>query len=93
MELRLAVKREYFDAIKNGSKTEEYRLRNDYWRKRLGRGKRFTKVVITLGYPKADETDKILTFPWVGWRVKKITHPHFGADEVEVFAIIIGETK
>ncbi|EON7365366.1 ASCH domain-containing protein, partial [Escherichia coli] len=33
--LQLAVKGEYFDAMIRGEKTEEYRLCNDYWKKRL----------------------------------------------------------
>lgn len=33
--LQLAVKGEYFDAMIRGEKTEEYRLFNDYWKKRL----------------------------------------------------------
>ena len=33
--LQLAVKSEYFDAMIRGEKTEEYRLCNDYWNKRI----------------------------------------------------------
>lgn len=33
--LQLAVKGEYFDAMIRGEKTEEYRLCNDYWNKRI----------------------------------------------------------
>ena len=33
--LQLALKAEYFDAIRAGAKTEEYRLDNAYWQKRL----------------------------------------------------------
>jgi hypothetical protein len=25
--------------------------------------------------------------PWIGYRIVMITHPHFGAEPVEVFAI------
>lgn len=34
-DLILPLKRKWFDQIKAGTKTEEYRLCNDYWRKRL----------------------------------------------------------
>lgn len=34
-KLVLPLKAEYFDAIRDGTKTEEYRLANDYWIKRL----------------------------------------------------------
>lgn len=33
--LRLPVKTEYFNQIKAGNKTEEYREVKEYWRKRL----------------------------------------------------------
>ncbi|WP_435640345.1 ASCH domain-containing protein [Micavibrio aeruginosavorus] len=84
--LRLAVKREYFEQIKAGTKTEEYRLNNEYWQKRLA-GKVYGRVVITLGYPPKGDTQKTLTFDWAGYVEKTITHPHFGAEPVEVFAI------
>lgn len=35
--LHLNLKGEYFHAIRAGKKVEEYRLYNDYWRKRLVR--------------------------------------------------------
>lgn len=93
MDLRLAVKREYFEQIKSGVKTEEYRLVNDYWIKRLD-GKPFDTLTITMGYPKNDDTSRHLVFPYRGWVIKTITHPHFGDKPVEVFAInLVGETK
>ena len=93
-ELRLAVKAEYFYAMKSGEKTEEYRLANAYWENRLfHRGtvepKEFDCVVITLGYPKNGDAEKKLVFEWNGWKRKTITHPHFGPDPVEVFAISV----
>ncbi|BEG43294.1 hypothetical protein VET9_11420 [Escherichia coli] len=33
--LQLAVNGEYFDQMKSGEKTEEYRLCNDYWKSAL----------------------------------------------------------
>jgi len=92
MNLQLAVKGEYFDQIKAGTKTRENRLRNDYWKKRLSKGP-FDTVTITRGYPKRTDTDKILVFPWRGFDVVTIRHKHFGPEPVEVFAIILGETK
>ena len=86
-DLVLAVKREYFDAIKSGEKTEEYRLCNEYWRSRLKPGKMYRNVIITMGYPKRDDNERRITFPYVGWEKKEITHKHFGSDPVEVYAI------
>jgi hypothetical protein len=67
VDLTLAVKREYFEQIQSGEKTEEYRLLNEYWQKKLRQkywtngypelkeeffDKKFDRAIITLGYPK-----------------------------------------
>lgn len=84
--LTLNLKREYFEQIKSGIKTEEYRLCTPYWSKRL-EGKTFDKIIIKLGYPKNSETEKIMTFSWRGYKKKKILHKHFGSDPVKIYAI------
>jgi hypothetical protein len=84
--LHLAVKAQYFNEIKGGTKPEEFRLRNTFWRKRL-EGRVFSHVVITLGYPAKNDTERRLVMPWRGMRVTTITHPLFGPNPVEVFAI------
>ena len=84
--LTLAVMREYFEQIKDGTKDHEYRLDTEYWRKRLV-GKHYDRVEITLGYPKADDTSRRLNFPHRGYVMERRTHKHFGANEVTVFAI------
>lgn len=91
-DLRLPVKREYFEAIKSGVKTEEYRLYNDYWRKRMS-GKSFDTITITLGYPKKGDTDRTLVFPYRGFDVKWINHQHFGPDDVFVYVFYLKEAK
>lgn len=84
--LTLPLKGEYFDAIKSGEKTEEFRLVTPYWTKRL-KGRSYAAVTLTLGYPGRGDAERRLTLPWRGYTVKTITHPHFGDDPVEVFAI------
>jgi len=89
-DLYLHVKTEYFKAIKRGDKTEEYREHKKYWIERLvempsGKKREFDHVVIHNAYKPGDENR--LTFPWRGWTLKTITHPHFGPDPVTVFAI------
>lgn len=84
--LQLAVKGEYFDAMKRGEKTEEYRLVNPYWGRRIF-GRDYERLVITRGYPKRDDATKRIEIPYDGYEIKTITHPHFGADPVKVFAI------
>jgi len=88
--LFLNLKGEYFDQIKAGTKQVEYRLYNEYWKKRLldgGRFKEWEKIVIRRGYPRADDHTKQIMRNWRGMSIETITHPHFGKDPVKVFAI------
>ena len=63
-DLILSVKKFWFDEIKTGKKTIEYREVKPYWTKRLN--KKFDRVIIVNGYPKIrDETNSII-FPWSG---------------------------
>jgi hypothetical protein len=87
-DLYLPVKRIYFDSIKAGCKGEEYRLVTPYWTKRLV-GRYYDQVIVTLGYPSAIDFERRLEFPWNGYRKTRLTHPHFGPGEVEVFAIAL----
>lgn len=84
--LQLAVNGEYFDAMNRGEKTEEYRLLTDYWRKRLV-NREYSRLIITRGYPRKDDTSRRIDIPYDGYEIKTITHPHFGAEPVKVFAI------
>ncbi|PSZ18140.1 ASCH domain-containing protein [Escherichia sp. 4726-5] len=84
--LQLAVKGEYFDAMIRGEKTEEYRLVNDYWKKRLF-NREYDRLIITKGYPKRDDSSRRIDVPYGGYEIKVITHPHFGPDPVKVFTI------
>jgi len=89
-KLHLHVRTVYFEAIKSGAKTEEYRLHKVYWIKRLvdmpsGAKREFAGLVIHNAYKSG--ADNRIELPWRGWKLKGITHPHFGPDEVTVFAI------
>ncbi|MHC8353789.1 ASCH domain-containing protein [Pseudomonas sp. LB3P81] len=84
--LTLALKGEYFDAIKAGTKPEEFRLLTPYWRKRL-EGRSYERIELTKGYPARGDQPRRLSLPWRGYRVTTITHPHFGSEPVLVFAI------
>lgn len=85
-DLHIPLKGEYFDAIKAGSKPLEYRETTPYWRKRLV-GRSYENVVLTRGYPKRDDAERRLVLPFRGFTEITITHPHFGAEPVQVFAI------
>lgn len=84
--LVLPMKAVYFDAIRRGEKPEEYRLVTPYWSKRL-EGRSYSKVILKRGYPKNGDDERILIMPWQGCARKVITHPHFGDQPVEVYAI------
>ncbi|HDT3694847.1 TPA: ASCH domain-containing protein [Enterobacter roggenkampii] len=84
--LQLAVNGEYFDQMKSGEKTEEYRLVTSFWSKRI-LARNYDRLIITRGYPKRDDASKRIDVPYAGYEVKVITHPHFGPDPVKVFAI------
>lgn len=90
MNLYLPIKTEYFDAIQTGEKTKEYRLYNDYWKKRLV-GRDYDQIIITKGYPKRDDESRRMCFKYSYYRVETITHPHFGPLPVKVFAIPLNE--
>jgi hypothetical protein len=85
-DLVLHVKRIYFEQIRDGSKPEEFRLCSLYWKKRL-EGRSYDRVIVALGYPQMDDSERILTRPWKGFMQRRITHPHFGDMPVDVFAI------
>lgn len=92
VDLVLPLKGEYFDAIRDGSKPEEYRLANVYWTRRLfdrktGRPRTFGLIVLTKGYPKRDDHSRRLERAWQGFTLKTLTHPHFGPRPVDVYAI------
>ena len=90
--LHLSLKREYFEQIRDGTKTEEYRLCNDYWRKRLEERNAYTEIVLTLGYSSRDDHSRRITRPWRGYKIKTLRHPHFGPDPVRVYAIDVRPT-
>ncbi|UBB18315.1 ASCH domain-containing protein [Comamonas odontotermitis] len=84
--LHLPLKREYFEAIRDGTKTEEFRLCTPHWAKRL-EGRTYNEIVLTLGYPARGDHARRLVRPWRGFTIKTITHQHFGLEAVQVYAI------
>lgn len=84
--LHLSLKAEYFNAIRDGTKPEEFRLVTQYWSKRL-QGRQYDGIHLTLGYPARDDHARHLHRQWRGVTIKTITHPHFGPGPVQVFAI------
>jgi len=83
--LSLNVCKEYFIAIQEGMKTEEYRLVKPYWEKRMA--KNYDEVHILCGYPRKNDHSRRLVFPYNGYEIREIIHAHFGVYPVNVFAI------
>lgn len=50
--LHLTLKKKWFDLIRSGVKTEEYREMKPYWDRRLMAGKEFDTVTFKNGYQK-----------------------------------------
>ncbi|PWB18778.1 ASCH domain-containing protein [Comamonas sp. JNW] len=84
--LHLPLKRQYFEAIRDGTKLEEFRLCTPYWAKRL-EDRAYDRIILTSGYPARDDLARRLITPWRGFMVKTIIHPHFGPKPVRVYAI------
>ena len=85
-QLILHLKAKYFNQILSGEKKEEYRIYNEYWKKRLLNCE-YEKIVICSGYPKNDDLNKRLEFPWNGFTLKRIIHKEFGEFPAIVFAL------
>ena len=90
--LTLPLNGVYFDQIAAGTKLEEYRLVTPFWTKRIA-GRVYDRIVLTRGYPKGGgvEGKTRLTRRWRGYSYKTITHPHFGPEPVQVFAIDVAK--
>ena len=56
--LTFNLKKKWFEKIKCGEKTHEYRVFNRYWAKRLLVGVNNQFCVFCMGYPKRDDKDK-----------------------------------
>lgn len=81
--LFLVLKKEYFDQISQGVKTEEYRQVTDYWQRRL-KNRQYDKIIFQLGYSKNAPR---IRCNYNGYEVKEICHPFFNNKKTEVFAI------
>jgi len=80
---------EYFDQIKAGTKLEEFRLAST-WTRRIGT-QAFSKIVLLRGYPRNGDNSRRIERAWNSYRIKEITHPHFGPDPVLVLAIDVSK--
>ena len=98
--LTLPLKRKWFDMIKAGIKKEEYRDIKPYYEKRLLEPfssrlfrngetgvKSFDRLVFTLGYPKAGDTERMLVFKNPKIRIDT-GKPEWGAEPGKLYYVI-----
>lgn len=98
--LTLSLKKQWFDMIKSGEKKEEYREIKPFWKKRLRSVvlktdlstvyegfQRYDTLVFTLGYPKADDTERRLVFKNPKIRVGT-GRPEWGAEHGKLYFVI-----
>ena len=98
--LTLPLKKKWFDMIKSGVKKEEYREIKPYWKKRLRNialktdlstvyegFQRYDRLVFTLGYPKADDMERRLTFKNPKIRIGT-GRPEWGAEPGKNYFVI-----
>ena len=95
--LTLPLKRKWFDLIRSGEKREEYREMSPYWKARLESAHRggirtFDRLVLTLGYPKAGDTERRLEFANPLVRVGT-GRPEWGAEPGKLYFVITWEAK
>ena len=101
--LTLSLKKQWFDMIKAGIKKEEYREIKPYYNTRFCEpinsrifypgetgAKTFDRLVFTLGYPKADDTERRLTFKDPKIRIGT-GRPEWGAEPVKNYFVITWE--
>ena len=107
-DLRLSLKRKWFEMTRDGIKTEDYREVNEYWIKRLvytgfylhplnycvearsGQWhpvKEFSHNIMTLGYPSANDTDRIIQFEHAGIEIRT-GNPEWGAEPDKLYFVI-----
>ena len=89
VNLVLHLKREYFDQIKSGEKTEEYRENTPYWRARLA-GRQYDNIVLCCGYPTLDDKENTIIRKWNGYTRKVVDVPLFGG-ATSVYAIDVSQ--
>ena len=96
-DLRLSLKQKWFEMTKAGIKKEDYRELSPYWIKRLqqvhgikfpdNQCKLFEFNIMTLGYPKATDTSRILKLEHKGIEIRTGS-PEWGAEPGKLYFVI-----
>lgn len=84
--LTLHLKGKWFDQVKAGVKTHEYRVVSPYWIKRL-RNREYDFIIVCRGYPKGNDFKNRIIFQWNGAKETIIEHEEWGGKRRRVFDI------
>jgi len=97
--LQMSLRTKWFEMTKAGIKTEDYREITPYWIKRLSeffhqnndligfKQKDFKQNIMTLGYPKSGDTERILKLEHAGIEVRT-GNPEWGAEPDKLYFVI-----
>lgn len=83
--LHLILNKKYYEEIRSGKKTNEYRLVTSYWIKKLV-NREYSHIIFQLGYSKKNR----ITVEYLGYDLTTIKHEFFGNEDVSVFALKLG---
>ena len=81
--LFLTIKKEFFDKILSGKKTEEYRVVNSFYKSRI-ENKKYTHIILQKGY---NAKSKRLKAEYLGYEIKEIETEIYGKTEVYVLKL------
>lgn len=96
MNLQASLKSKWFEMTKAKIKTEDYREITKYWIKRLLSeynpdgtfvAKKFEYNIMTLGYPKSGDTERILKLEHKGIEIRT-GNPDWGAEPNKLYFVI-----
>jgi hypothetical protein len=99
-KLTLPLKTKWFEMTKAGIKTEDYRELTPFWKSRLTdqkknwarpieqwKFKKFDLNIMTLGYPKSTDTERVLKFEHAGIEIRT-GNPEWGAEPGKLYFVI-----
>jgi len=82
------LKRKWFEEIKAGTKTEEYREKTQRRAAQLAKLVPGDVIEFSLGYPKKDDKERRIQKRFLSVESRTIEHEEFGGESLEVFAIL-----
>lgn len=82
--LTLHLKKKWFEQVESGEKLYEYRLYNEYWRKRI-EGVHFALLELALGFPKKEDLSRRIVMEYIKPSIITISHEEWDLKTKEVF--------